>query len=212
MNNPIILIGYGGHGFVAAEILLEAENTLAGYCDTEEKKINPFSIPYKGKENGFFLNSHNCNSYSAFIAIGDASIRKKVFEFLESQQVSIINAIHPRSLVSKKTNLGRGVFIAANAVINPMCSIGDGVICNTSCSIDHECVIGDFTHICPGTVLCGSVTVGKNSFIGARSTVIPGKTIGDNVFIGAGSTVINNLSSPGIYVGSPARLIKKLFV
>lgn len=212
MDKPVTLIGYGGHGLVAADILLESETFIKGYCDNEEKTINPFSIPYMGKEKGFFFDANNCNSYSAFIAIGDASIRKKVFEFLEQQKVSIINAIHPKSVVSKKNNLGRGIFIAANATINAMCSIGDGVICNTSCSIDHECIIGDFTHICPGTVLCGSVTVGKKSFIGANSTVIPGKIIGDNIIIGAGSTVINDLSSPGIYVGSPARLIRKFDV
>jgi len=51
--------------------------------------------------------------------------------------------------------------------------------------------------------LCGNVTIGKNSFIGANSTVIPGKTIGDNIIVGAGSAVISNLSSPGVYAGSP---------
>jgi len=210
MNKPTILVGYGGHGLVAADIFFESGDLIKGYCDNEEKTSNPSSIPYLGKEREFFSEANNCNSYAAFIAIGDASVRRKVFEFLEKQRVSIINAIHPKSVLSKKAHLGRGVFIAANAVINAMCSIGNGVICHPSCSIDHECTIGDFTHICPGTILCGNVTIGKNSFIGANSTVIPGKTIGDNIIVGAGSTVISNLSSPGVYAGSPARLIKNL--
>jgi sugar O-acyltransferase (sialic acid O-acetyltransferase NeuD family) len=207
MDLPVILIGYGGHGLVSAEILLESNFFIHGYCDSEEKRNNPFSIPYKGKEKVFF-NPHNCNSYSAFISIGASSSRKDIFGLLSLKQVQIINAIHPKAVVSTKINLGRGVFIAANATINPCCKIGDGVICNTSSSIDHECTIGDFTHICPGTVLCGNVTVGKNSFIGANSTVIPGITIGDKVMVGAGSTVVKDILSPGIYVGSPARLLK----
>lgn len=209
MDKPIILIGYGGHGLVAADILLEAGNVIEGYCDKEEKELNPFSINYKGNETTFFSTEHNGGAFSAFIAVGSAEIRKKVFLFLRSKGVSIINAIHPKAVVAQENVIGKGVFIAASATINPCCKIGDGVICNTSSSIDHECVIGDFTHICPGTVLCGNVTVGKKSFIGANSTVIPGKIIGDNIIIGAGSTVIENISIPGVYAGSPARLISK---
>ncbi|MCW3115389.1 MAG: sugar O-acyltransferase, sialic acid O-acetyltransferase NeuD family [Segetibacter sp.] len=211
MATPVILIGYGGHGYVATDILLEAAYTIGGYCDNEEKKVNPFSIPYKGKERDFFLDSNNCCSFSAFIAIGNSIVRKHIFEFLIVNNVSVINAIHPSSTISKQGKLGKGIFIAAHATINACCSIGNGVICNTSSSIDHECTIGDFTHICPGAVLCGNVTIGKNSFIGANSTIIPGITIADDVIVGAGSTVIHDLLIAGVYAGSPAKLLRKSF-
>lgn len=208
MNKPVILIGYGGHGIVAAEILLEAKNSIAGYCDKEEK-INPFSISYKGGERGFFLDTNNCKMFSAFIGVGNAILRQEIFNFLQKQEVDIINAIHPQSIVSKTATIGYGVFLAAGAVVNPMCTLGNGVIVNTSSSIDHDCTIGDFSHICPGAVLCGNVTIGKHSFIGANSTIIPGKKIGDHIIVGAGSTVINDLVVPGIYAGSPARILPK---
>lgn len=208
MPKPVILVGYGGHGFVAADIIALSGLHLAGYCDNEQKKLNPFDLAYLGKESTFFIDQ-NIKSFSAFIAVGNADIRKKLFQLISSLDVEIINAIHPRAVVAENSKPGKGVFIAANATINPFCTLGNGVICNTSSSVDHECTIGDFSHICPGTVLCGNVTVGKNSFIGANSTVIPGKTIGDRVIVGAGSTVINDLLVPGVYVGSPARLLKK---
>ncbi len=200
-----ILIGYGGHGFVAADILKLAGYELIGYCDHAEKEFNPFKLDYLGKEQDYFSSSTQ-ESTAAFVAIGDHRLRQHVYEFLQSRKVSIINAIHPKATVAGFVNMGKGIFIAANVAINPACTIGDGVICNTSSSIDHECSIGNFTHICPGTVLCGNVRIGNNSFIGAGSVIKPGIKIGDNVIIGAGSVVVSDLISPGVYFGNPAIL------
>lgn len=207
MNKPVILIGYSGHGFVAADILLQAGYNVVGYCDNEEKTINPFNLKFAGTEEAFFENSSNCTGYSAFIAIGKGALRKQIFRFLAEKGVEIVNAIHPRAVVSSTVQFGKGVFVAAGAIINPAVTIGDGVICNTNCSIDHDCNIGDFSHICPGSVLCGNVTVGPDSFIGAGSTIIPGVKVDSKIIVGAGSTVLEDLSTSGTYVGTPATLL-----
>lgn len=209
MNKPVILVGYGGHGLVAADILLESGVVVEGYCDSQQKRFNPFDLKFVGTETKFFSILKNADFYAAFIAIGNQQLRMKIFTFLESKNVALMNAIHPKAVVAKTVAVGKGIFIAACATINPGCTIGDGVICNTSSSIDHECTIGDFTHICPGAVLCGNVTIGKSSFIGANSTIIPGITICSGVTVGAGSTVINDLLLPGTYAGSPAKSLKK---
>lgn len=207
-KTPVVLIGYGGHGYVAADILLQSGHNIPGYCDSECKQSNPYHLAWLGAEDAFFSDQDNCTSYSAFISIGNGIIREKVFRSLQSKNVNIINAQHPTAVIAGNCNLGKGIFIAANATINPLCAIGDGVICNTSISIDHECVVGSFTHICPGSVLCGNVTVGNRCFIGARSVVIPGVRIADNVVIGAGSSVVRDITEAGVYAGSPAKLLK----
>ena len=210
MSREIILVGYGGHGFVAADILQAAQMTLSGYCDNEEKSYNPFAIKYRGSEATFFSISENIAGFDAFVSVGNGALRKKIFSFLLAKKVNIINAFHPLSVIGQHVLLGNGIFVAANATINTCCNIGHGVICNTSSTIDHECNIGEFSHICPGAVLCGNVTVGKNCFIGANSTIIPGKKIYDNIVVGAGSVVINDLTEPGLYVGTPAKRIKSI--
>ena len=58
-------------------------------------------------------------------------------------------------------------------------------------------------------MLAGKVNIGKNTFIGANATIIPGVNIGNNVTIGAGSVVIEDVSDNSIYVGNPARKLKK---
>ena len=138
-----------------------------------------------------------------FISIGNNSIREKIFNSIASPQ--IINAIHPKSIISKTVEIGNGVLIAANVTINPLVIIGNGVICNTASVIDHECTVGNFTHIAPGVVLCGNVSIEKNCFIGANTVVKEGVSICSNTVVGAGSIVVKNITESGLYFGSPAK-------
>jgi sugar O-acyltransferase (sialic acid O-acetyltransferase NeuD family) len=208
-NRQVVIIGYGGHGYVAADIFLKSGIEVYGYCDNEAKEKNPFNIPYLGGEKAF-VSSGESKSLQFFVSVGDKAIREKVFKMIVASNMQVANAIHPRAVVGGAVELRAGIMVAANAVINSACIIGDGVIINTSSSVDHECIIGDFTHICPGTVLCGNVTVGKRSFIGANSVVKPGVSICDDVVVGAGSTVIKNISEPGTYFGQPAKRYEKI--
>lgn len=47
-------------------------------------------------------------------------------------------------------------------------------------------------------------------YIAANSTVIGEISIGDNVIIGAGSVVTKDIPSNSVYVGNPAKFIKKI--
>src|SRR4051812_25472376 len=112
----VVIVGYGGHGFVAVDILLESGNSIMGYCDSAEKQQNPYDLPYLGTEQFYFSSGVNSDK-AAFVAIGNSTLREKVFSFLSTTEVEVINAIHPKSVVSKKTCLGKGAFIAAGAII-----------------------------------------------------------------------------------------------
>ena len=50
--------------------------------------------------------------------------------------------------------------------------------------------------------------IGNNVSIGSNATILP-VNICDNVVIGAGSVVTKNIISPGVYVGNPAKKLKK---
>jgi len=53
------------------------------------------------------------------------------------------------------------------------------------------------------------VTVGENTLIGAGAVVIPGCSIAANSVIGAGAVVTADCVESGMYVGNPARLVRK---
>lgn len=72
---------------------------------------------------------------------------------------------------------------------------------------DHEITNVNLRH---GPRIVRPVTIGKGSMIGSGSTILSGVTIGEGVVVGAGSVVTKDLEANGVYVGSPARLVKKL--
>jgi sugar O-acyltransferase (sialic acid O-acetyltransferase NeuD family) len=204
----IILIGYSGHAFVVHGILQSCGYKVMGYCDTEEKKSNPFSLQYFKKENsetGLIALTKN----DFFIAIGNNNIRKDIYNDLAAKNLFPINAIHASAVIDNSADIAlHGVMIASNVSINALAKIGTGTICNTHSVIEHECIVGDFVHIAPGAVLCGNVKVGENSFVGAGSVIRENITIGNNVIIGAGSVVVKNIPDNVKVMGNPARIIK----
>lgn len=50
----------------------------------------------------------------------------------------------------------------------------------------------------------------KGASIGAGSTILPGLTIGENAIIGAGSVVTKNVPAGELWLGAPAKFIRKV--
>jgi len=201
MSKEVIIVGYSGHAFVVVDALKSSGYEPVGYCETEEKKLNPYPIKHLGFED----NLSSIKSIQFIVGIGDNNLREKVQLKLEQKGGIFVNAIHSSAIISSTVSIGNGNLISAGAVINSLTQIGNGVICNTKSVIEHECVVDDFVHIGPGTVLCGNVSVGKNTLIGAGSVVIPNIIIGKNVIIGAGSVVVKNVPDNSIIKGNPAK-------
>lgn len=59
------------------------------------------------------------------------------------------------------------------------------------------------------TMYYGNVTIGKRVFIGTNTIIVNSVKIGDGALIGAGSVVTKDIPSAEIWVGSPAKFIKK---
>ena len=205
MKNQIILIGYSGHAFVAADIFLQSGQTLLGYCEKEEKTLNPFGIQFLGMQTSEpAIQQLKKNIF--FVAIGDNQLRKKIAQSLIND-FEICNAIHPSAIIATHVEIGNGTMLAANVVINSVANIGNGVILNTGCIIEHECVIGDYAHIAPGAVLCGNVTIGEGTFVGANAVIKQGITIGKNCTIGAGAVILKNIADGKTVVGNNGRIL-----
>lgn len=54
------------------------------------------------------------------------------------------------------------------------------------------------------------VTIGNNVWIGLNACILPGVTIGNNSIVGSGSVVTKNIPDNEIWVGNPAKFIKKI--
>lgn len=200
-NKKYIIIGFSGHAFVVLEALLEMGKDVKGYCDSNEKDINPYRLNYLGQESFELV-----NQYKWFVTIGNNIKREKIISTFFNE--NLIKIVHPTSYISKTCLIKEGSFISANASLNAQVKIGKGVIINTNSVIEHECNINDYAHIAPGSVLAGNVSIGKRSFIGANSVVKEGVIIGDDVIVGAGAVILKDIPDNVVVVGNPGKIIK----
>jgi len=109
----------------------------------------------------------------------------------------------------------------ANFQIGDRCTIHNNFI-----NVCEPVVVGDDVGLSPDVSLIthgywlsvlegyptkfSGINVGSGVIIGYRSTVLMGVKIANNIVIGANSVVAMSLLKKGIYVGSPARFIKKI--
>lgn len=55
-----------------------------------------------------------------------------------------------------------------------------------------------------------STRIRRGASIGAGSTILPGLTIGENAVVGAGSVVTKNIPSGEVWLGNPAKFVRKI--
>lgn len=149
--------------------------------------------------------------FKVFLGIGSPTIREKIFN-----KLSNLDLIEYPPLLSRYalfsgsfTKLSPGLVVAPGVVVTDNVTVGIHVHLNTSSTICHDVSVGDFSIVSPGAVLCGNVSIGKKCYIGAGAVIKDGVTICDNVTVGAGSLVLKDITSPGTYVGSPAKFLKE---
>ena len=200
-NDPVYIIGAGGHAKVVIAALLANSVSCVGVFDDDSslwgKKI--LDIPILGAVEEL----RDLPSTLAVNAIGNNSTRRAICERFEN--VNWLTVIHPHTWIHSSVKIGCGSVVFAGSVIQPDTVIGKHSIINTSASVDHDCVIGDFCHIAPGCHIAGGVKIGNEVFLGIATAVIPYVSIVSNTVIGAGATVIENIDNAGVYIGTPAR-------
>lgn len=116
--------------------------------------------------------------------------------------------IGPFVEIQKDVTIGHRTRVQSHAFICELVTIGD------DCFISHGAMFINDLFETGGPAkgrkdLWRSTKIGNNVSIGTNATVLP-VTICDNVVIGAGAVVTKDITTPGIYVGSPARLLRKV--
>lgn len=204
---PIVLIGGGGHA-TSVVAMLENSATIAGY--TALAPSEELSIPYLGTDRDA-LSSLNPNDVMIHNAIGftdrcSLDLRKKITA--QYRNFNYATLIAPSAWVSKGSKIAQGCAVMARAIVNES-TIGSMSIINTGAIIEHNCIIGTNSFIGPGAIICGGVTIGNDSFIGAGAIVKQGIEIVSGTIIGMGAVVTHSITTPGIYIGNPAKRIEK---
>ena len=207
-----VIIGAGGHGRVVLDIMQhEGRHEVVGFLDSNPdlhgrlmdgvEVLGPIQRLAGLKEQGVL---------GAIVAVGHNGTRRSFGEQVQRLGHELVSAIHPSANIASNVSIGRGVVVAAGALVCAHCQIGDGVILNTGCLVDHETMIGTACHLCPGVKIAGRVTIESGAFVGIGATVIQHVRVGHDSVIGAGAVVLKDVPPMSTVVGLPAREIKSL--
>lgn len=117
-------------------------------------------------------------------------------------------------MVGPFVEIQSGVTVGARTRIQSHAFICEGVTIGTDCFVSHGVSFVNDTFGTGGPArgnrtLWKSTVIGNDVSIGTGATLLP-ISVCDGAVIGAGSTVTRHISSPGIYAGNPARLLRSL--
>jgi sugar O-acyltransferase (sialic acid O-acetyltransferase NeuD family) len=191
----LALFGYGGH---AREVSAQINKEVTFFVDDEYS--NEFTKP---------ISSFDPKIYTIMVAVANSKEREKIVQKLPSE-TTYFTFIHPTALImSKDITIGEGSFIGANSILTTNITIGDHTILNRGVQIGHDTVIGKYFSAMPGSVVSGNVRIEDKVYMGNNSSIKEKKIICSDVIIGGNTTVVKNIITSGVYIGVPAKFLKK---
>ncbi len=129
------------------------------------------------------------------IGFSNSILRKKFRDIFAKYNVLDVNIIHPTALISPTACLGKGIYLAGNAVISSNVRLLGSSLINFNVTIGHDCIIGEECCINPGARISGNVTIGNNVLIGANSCIYQGVSIGNDCLVDAMTYVHQNIDN-----------------
>lgn len=146
--------------------------------------------------------------YRVVVGIGDPAARKRAVEKLPGN-TEFTSIIHPSVVMSQWVTIGTGSVITAGTILTCHVEIGKHAHLNLHTTIGHDCIIGDFFTTTPATNISGNCNFGECVYLGTNSATRQGVSICSNVTVGMGGIVVKDIVEPGVYVGSPAKMMEK---
>lgn len=142
----------------------------------------------------------------------------------KSKNIGLNTNIWQFCVIFPDAKIGQNCNICANVLIENKVSIGNNVTIKSGVQLWDGITIEDDVFIGPNVTftndifprsknpdwkLCETI-IKKGASLGANSTIIAGHTIGEKAMIGAGSVVTKDVPAGEVWVGNPAKFLRKI--
>tara|TARA_Y100000768_G_C23859261_1_gene624868 strand:- start:132 stop:815 length:684 start_codon:yes stop_codon:yes gene_type:complete len=193
------------------KILLNKSSLAIKYVFDPNLKSPKFNTNANFSNNKRDLKEFIIKSHYFITCIGNelGMARYLISKELEKRKLKPISVISKDANLYSK-NLGVGVQLFPNSIIQSRAKVGDYTILNTGSILEHDCEVGKGVHLMPGCVIGGNAKIKDFVTVGLNATVLPGIVIEQGAYIGAGAVVTKNVSKNNIVAGNPAKFLKKI--
>jgi UDP-perosamine 4-acetyltransferase len=203
-EEPIIVIGAGGHAKVVIEALRAMGRTVTGLIAPAPVGTLVLGVPVLGNDS--MLPRLRAEGIAdAVLGVGDNRVRDALAEHLLALGFDLPPVLHPAAWISPSSVLGAGVVVLQQAAVSAETVFGRAALINSGAVVEHDSEIGGAAHVAPGCALAGHVRVGARTLVGIGSVVRPEIVIGSDAIVGAGSVVVFDVPAGATVMGCPAR-------
>jgi len=204
----LLLVGGGGHCKACIDVIeRQGDYRIAGIIDLPGNQGKTLlDYPVLGTDDD--LPQLLGNTMATLITLGfsrRSKRRQALYRRINSCNGKLATIVSPLAHVSVRARLAEGTIVMHQALINAGARVGVNTIINSQALVEHDCIIGDHCHIATGARINGDCRIEHGCLIGSGAIILPGRSVAANTVIGAGAVVTQSITTPGIYVGCPAR-------
>lgn len=117
--------------------------------------------------------------------------------------------IHPLAYVAPNVKVGSGCVILPFCMISASTVIEDNTLLMCGVMIGHNSHIGSFNHLASQSVVGSYVTTGVGVHTGLNSSIREYLSVGSRSTIGMGAVVLKSVGDGEMWVGNPAKFLRK---
>lgn len=213
MNNDIYVLGIGHNSITMIDLAEDCGFHVAGLYHFNHDRIGEdyFGFKIDGCTEDL-LSKPSLRGMNFLLTMGDVEIRKDLFLRIKAKGGDVPTLIHPSATVSKRASLGEGVIVMQQSVVQADVQIGDNTVITIHSAISHSVAIGKHCFISGNNLIGAYVSIEDGCWLGQGCLIVSGTTnvIGHDSVLGAGSVLRGDMRSECLYMGNPARLVKRL--
>lgn len=211
----LIIIGGAGNGTVVLSTVEDINDDhpqweILGFLnDFETRPINGYPVLGKIDRSGVDNFLKYDDVFFLFTLISTKFNHHFIHRLvdLEIPQQKFATIIHPTAVVSRSSQIGRGVMIQPFVSIGPNVQLGDHIQIYAQAFIGHNSRLADYAYVANNACVGAAVHLCEGAYLGTNSSTLENVTLGKWSLVGMGSVVIHDVPDFAKVVGNPAKVI-----